>query len=406
MLGSLATLRVLTELLDPRAYGEFALGMALATAVNIVVLGPLGNGAARFYAMAREQSELEEYWTALRRLLMLATGLIALALLCTVLALGILGRSAWSGIVATSLLFATLTGHNFVLNSIQNSARRRTVVAFHDGIGPWFRLLGAAFLILIFGGKSVAAMAGYILAMVGILLSQRTFFKRTFLLNLNAHDRNLRPHEWERRIWSYCWPFAVWGVIGWTRFVSDRLAIQSYLTTADVGLYSALFQLGYYPTNILVGLVLQLTAPIAYERAGDASSAARMKSVYQFNLYITIAALLATLITALITWRFHDEIFALFVARRYSSVSAFLPLMILSGGIFGASQITSISLYSSSETRSLVFQKSTIMLLGILLNFAGAAVYGITGVVLGLLIFSLAHFMWALVISLHRAQVR
>ena len=131
-----------------------------------------------------------------------------------------------------------------------------------------------------------------------------------------------------------------------------------------------------------------------------------MKSVYQFNLYITIAALLATLITALITWRFHDEIFALFVARRYSSVSAFLPLMILSGGIFGASQITSISLYSSSETRSLVFQKSTIMLLGILLNFAGAAVYGITGVVLGLLIFSLAHFMWALVISLHRAQVR
>jgi O-antigen/teichoic acid export membrane protein len=43
--GSLVGVRILTGLMTSRQYGELALGMTIATLVNQVILGPLGNGA-------------------------------------------------------------------------------------------------------------------------------------------------------------------------------------------------------------------------------------------------------------------------------------------------------------------------------------------------------------------------
>src|SRR5665647_2701772 len=64
VLGSLASVRLLTELLDPAAYGELALGMTVASLVNQTVLGPLSNGITRFYAPAQERGDLRSYLTA------------------------------------------------------------------------------------------------------------------------------------------------------------------------------------------------------------------------------------------------------------------------------------------------------------------------------------------------------
>ena len=67
VLGTLFGVRLLTELLDPVAYGELALGLTVATLVNQTILGPLGNGAARFYAPAVECNDLGGYLGALWR---------------------------------------------------------------------------------------------------------------------------------------------------------------------------------------------------------------------------------------------------------------------------------------------------------------------------------------------------
>ena len=53
--GSLVGVRILTGLLDPKSYGELALGMTAVSLINQVVLGPLGNGVTRFYIPAVEQ---------------------------------------------------------------------------------------------------------------------------------------------------------------------------------------------------------------------------------------------------------------------------------------------------------------------------------------------------------------
>ncbi|MGB5196552.1 MAG: hypothetical protein WBN64_05740, partial [Candidatus Deferrimicrobium sp.] len=74
--GGLFGVRLLTELMEPAAYGELALGMTVATLVNQTVLGPLSNGATRFYAPAAEAGDLTGYLAAVRRMVASATGWI------------------------------------------------------------------------------------------------------------------------------------------------------------------------------------------------------------------------------------------------------------------------------------------------------------------------------------------
>jgi O-antigen/teichoic acid export membrane protein len=90
--GALLGVRLLTELLDPAAYGELALAMTVATLVNQVLLGPIGGGITRFYAPAQEQSALGDYLRASSRLVLLATAVILAALLLALAALQIAGQ--------------------------------------------------------------------------------------------------------------------------------------------------------------------------------------------------------------------------------------------------------------------------------------------------------------------------
>src|ERR1035437_3984722 len=107
ILGSLASVRLLTELLDPAAYGELALGMTVAAVVNQTVIGPLGNGVARFYAPAQERGDLGGYLNAVRRLVSAATVIIVFMVLLTVTGLLVAGQTQWIGIATAALVFAT-----------------------------------------------------------------------------------------------------------------------------------------------------------------------------------------------------------------------------------------------------------------------------------------------------------
>ncbi len=83
--------------------------------------------------------------------------------------------SQWVAIASAGLMFSVLSGWNSVLNGIQNAARQRVVVAFHQGVEPWARFLLAAMMIQGLGRNSFAAMSGYCVATAGLvyLISQK-----------------------------------------------------------------------------------------------------------------------------------------------------------------------------------------------------------------------------------------
>ncbi len=395
MLGTLIGVRLLTELLDPASYGELALGMTLATLVNQVALGPLGNGVSRFYAPAQERSDLPPYFAAVRHLLFLAAALIAAALVVTLAALAVAGEARWMGLAGAALAFATISGLNAILNGVQSAARQRAVVALHQGAEPLARLLLAAGLILALGANSTAAMLGYVLGVALVLGSQYAFFRR-----LLPHARAVPTQsDWQRQIWNYTWPISVFGAFTWLQVASDRWALELYATTREVGTFIALYQLGYYPMSIASTMAMQFLAPIFYQRAGDASDHGRTAKVSGLSWRLTVAALAATAAAFVFGAAFHREIFQLLVAREYAAVSHLLPWMLLAGGLFAAGQVIALDLMSQLRTRAMMAAKISTALAGVAMNFGGAYWLGTTGIVAAAVAFSALYLAWMAVLT-------
>ena len=397
VLGSLAGVRLLTELLNPAAYGELALGMTVASLVNQTVLGPLSNGITRFYAPAQERGDLGSYLSAVRSLVLAATAVIAIMILLAAAGLLIAGRMQWIAIAGAALIFAGLSGYNTILSGIQNAARQRSIVALHQGIEPWARFLLAAALLLWLGATSTVAMIGYALAITLVLGSQYLFFRKVIHNDGVVSDRS----NWRQQIWGYSWPISTFGAFTWMQQASDRWALERFATTQEVGLYAALFQLGYYPMSIATGMAVQFLVPIFYQRAGDASDHRRNASVSSLSWRLTGIALGLTGAVFLAASLFHAEIFRFFVAVEYASVSHLLPWMLLGGGIFAAGQTIALNLMSQMKTQVMIAPKLTTALLGVALNFALAYSYGITGIVIAGILFSTSYLVWMAVLAKH-----
>jgi O-antigen/teichoic acid export membrane protein len=400
VLGALAGVRLLTELLPPAAYGELALGLTVAALVNQTVLGPLANGVTRFYAPAQEQGDLGGYLHAVRRLVAAAGAAIVLIVALASAGLLLAGQARWIALAAAALVFAALSGGNAILNGIQNAARQRAVVALHQGMESWARVLVAAALLLWLGANSAAAMAGFALAVVLVLGSQFAFFRRIAHANAAAAE----PRHWQRQIWAYSWPISAFGAFTWLQLASDRWALELFTTTQEVGTYAALFQLGYYPMSMASTMAMQFLAPIFYQRAGDASDGRRNADVDRLSWKLTGVSLGATAIAVALALLFHRQIFQILVASAYAGVSHLLPWMLLAGGIFAAGQAIALNLMSQMRTQAMMGAKIATALAGVALNLAGAHWLGIDGIVLAAVLFSVLYFSWMAALALRRPQ--
>ena len=60
------------------------------------------------------------------------------------------------------------------------------------------------------------------------------------------------------------------------------MGIRVFLTTAEVGKFAVLYQLGYATILMLSKLMMTLIGPILYEQSGDAKNEARNLSVHRY----------------------------------------------------------------------------------------------------------------------------
>ena len=95
VLGGLAGIRILTELMTPAEYGELALGVTIAVFANQIFSGPLSGGATRFYSLAVERGELRYYLRAVYEMSLVGNVVILLLATCIAAAAVLMGVSGW-----------------------------------------------------------------------------------------------------------------------------------------------------------------------------------------------------------------------------------------------------------------------------------------------------------------------
>jgi O-antigen/teichoic acid export membrane protein len=395
VLGALAGVRLLTEVLDPAAYGELMLGLTLATLVNQTILGgPLSAGAARFFAAAEQSRTLGGYRRAVGGLL--AAGLAGIAVLAAlaVTMLWSAGLGRWVPLTLAALAYAGVAGAVAVVAGIQNAARRRAVVAIHKGIETGGRFaLGAGFVVLL-GAGSAAAMIGYAVATALVLGSQLTFLGRLLPGGACEGDGAAR---WRGRLFAYSWPFMTWGVLTWAQLASDRWALQLFESTAALGLYAVVFQLGYYPMTLAGGVAMQFVVPFVFRLTGEGGALHR---AWALNAQVALATLALTGGAVAGAAAFHAPIFNLFAAQGFREMSALLPWMVAAGGLFAAGQALSLNLMARLRTRALIGPKLATAVLAVGLNIAGARYAGVPGVVAAAVAAGLVWLVWMAALSL------
>lgn len=400
VLGSLVLVRVLTEYLEPARYGELALGLTVAALVNQVVMGGVTAAIGRFYSIAIDQNDLAGYLHASRQLLNVATWVVAGLALLAMAVLFWLEKMHWAGVFVAALVLAIPSGYNSSLGGIQNAARQRALVAFHGGLDAWLRIVLAVGMILWLGGSGMAVLIGYALSSALTTASQFLFLSRTIRGDADTETSAV----WRSQMWAYAWPFSVFGVFTWMQQISDRWALQTFSTAEDLGFYAVVFQIGYAPIGLLLGMVMSFLGPIFYQRAGDAADDGRNRVVHDVAWRVTLLGLIFTGGAFFLAWLLHGAIFHLLVAERYRTVSHYLPWMVLAGGVFASGQMLALKLMAEMRPGAMTAAKVTTAIGGVALNIFGSAYWGMQGVVMSLVIFSIVYFIWLAVLA-RRSQL-
>lgn len=391
VIGALVLVRVLTEHLNPEQYGQLALGLTIAGLVNQVVMGGITAGIGRFYSIAAETNDLPGYLHASQWLMGYAVTAVAAIALLLMTGLLWLGYTQWMGLAAVALIFSVLSGYNASLSGIQNAARQRAVVAFHGGLDAWLKILLALAVMLWLGSSSTAVVLGYALSSLLVTGSQLIFLRQ--LIHRQHKNANTFAN-WRRQIWGYSWPFSVFGIFTWMQQTSDRWALQTFASGHEVGLYAVVFQLGYVPIGLVMGMAMTFLGPILYQRSGNATDQNRNMTVHRIAWRFTFTGLLITALAFLFTLLLHEWLFQLLVAIKYHAVSNLLPWTVLAGGVFASGQMLALKLMTEMKSAVMTTAKIVTAILGVGLNIYGASQFGLQGVVVALVAFSSIYFIW------------
>lgn len=390
IIGMIIGIRLITELVSPAEFGVVTIGLTFATLVNQLLYGPLANGTARFYHAAREKSQLMGYGFSIAKIVIYLFLSSVIILLVVVSILYFKDLDMYASIVVFAFIFSQLNGMYSTINAAHAAARSRKTVSIFQITDTWLRYGLSVVFILILGASASSVLLGYVIGAFIVVAMQLLFLPRA------SHQTSYGSQEsnqWGYQIFTYSWPFAAWGIFTWARLVSDRWALVAFSDTGSVGLFAVLAQLGYYPVTLAVGIVSQFLSPIIYEKAGDGSDKVGIRLVNKIGSLVELAAILTTAVAFLISYIFHDEIFTLLVSEEYRTASVYLPWIIFSGGIFAIGQITSVQLMAYLKTRSMLRINVITSLLGVFLNFLLVYFYGLSGVIVSAILFSIIYYV-------------
>ena len=389
LLGSLAGIRILTHYLDPAEMGRLALGLTAGTFANQLLFGPLANGATRFFAPAQQRGELKSYFSALGRLFFRA--ILTMGLVTSVCALVFWQLApSWVALVLGAATLAVFSGGNWIVQSVFNAARQRGFVATAQVSEQWLKYALAFFLLLALPATGETVLMGQAAAGAVVLCGFTVLIRRYAGMKKSASSKEI---VWQKAILDFSLPFAAWGAFTWAQIASDRWALAWRAGPEEVGLYSVVYQIGYAPMAMFMGLALQVAGPVFFEKAGLGKSRRRLEQARDGILRLTVIFCGITLAACAVLAVLGGLIMDSLVSHEYRAGAAYLPWLALAGGLFSAAQIYSIEFLANFKTALLAKVKILTAVAGVGLNFAGAFWFGIPGVIGAAILFSAMYFV-------------
>ena len=190
--------------------------------------------------------------------------------------------------------------------------------------------------------------------------------------------------------------------------VRIRVVFDSYLISASKNpnmkskLFSTLIlDFALVKTTALFALLMTFLMPILYSRAGDATDQVRREGVDNVIKNVAMMGFCSTLLATLFTFVFHELIFEILVSENYRSISQYLPLMVLSGGIFGIALVISGRFFAFLSPVKMIPASIGSSIIGIISAFICTYYFSVLGAVFAMLLHSLAFLILTLVTKIN-----
>ena len=314
-IASLIVLMTFTRLMSPAQFGEYSLTVSAATILVAIFAQFLIIGLGRFEPVTKTEMEKDTlHSTVLLTAIMLSlsvTVLIAIFALFEALPK-----------LSINFLMLKLLFHASILLMLNQKLLNANLQPKKYGVSLVLRnvlllILAGGSLLLGFGASEVLislAIASLIASFPGMSLWGKTSFK---LFDLNIF----------KQLWKYGAPLTLLYLFVMIISLSDRLFIDVMLGSAEVGIYSANYDLTQFTIGLVASIIHLAAFPIilkAYETEG--------RDETKRLLAMTIKVLLLLMIP--ITFGFiaiKGEVATIFLGADFSSAGAMLmPILALS----------------------------------------------------------------------------
>lgn len=394
-ISGLIMVRVLTEKLSPSEYGLLTLGISFSLFANQILFGPLGAGLVRFYTSAKENKEENELISSIINLVKYFLIVFFVLSVIPEVILLYLNSLRWSVLIFLGIIFSFVVGINSLLNGIFLAENSQKTLTLFQVVEPISRLLISLFLIYQYKPTAEYVLIGFLVGTLLISFFQIKKIRECYSEN-NA-NKKYKIKKWEEKIFKYGLPYAIWGLFTAAQLASDRWVLNFTQGQNEVGLYTTLYQIGYVPVTMLIGIIGQIMTPYLFEKAGDGTEVEKNKEVNKVTIEVVKVCIFITFALVFFGFLLSDVVYKIFVSEQYFSVSGYLPIIIFAAGVFASAQVASLALQSGPNSNPLILIKITCALLGILLNYVFGKYFSILGILISLSIISVFYLVWILI---------
>jgi O-antigen/teichoic acid export membrane protein len=333
------TAPILTRLLTTTEFGNYALAIGLYEFLFALTCSGLGAGAVRFYPMYKTKGRLGAFFSSLG----LSVG-VAIAAGCAVsfLVLGLLQERLPEDLYPL-LLISVLV---FVVQAV--------FVVFMQVVRAQERskLYTTLELLANYGGLGIGLFLLYVLdwGVSGLLWGVFIAFALSMAVLLPLVARGSPRQRYAAddmgTMWRYAVPLMVGNMAMWGLRLADRYLIGIFRSRAEVGLYSAAYNISSKSIDILVAVFLLSMGPLVFniwEKSGAEATQRSLQATTRVFLIMCLPAAAGLTVLA-------KPFVALLTDTPYHEGYRIVGFVAFSSFVYGLAQIASVGLLLAKRT--------------------------------------------------------
>jgi O-antigen/teichoic acid export membrane protein len=384
---TLAGVRLLTEFVPPKVYGNVALVTGIAVLFNGFLCAPFLQAAYRFYSEAVCTGNISVLRRTIYGLLMKSVT----ALVVTILLGGIIYCSLKDAPYIVVLVLASLLVVEIYRQlelSLLGAARRQRAVAIWQTSEALCRPAFAILVVVLIGATSQSVLLGYLAATGGILLCVHLLpFKLEGTGNSNATGKV--DEHMKKEIRRYALPLMPLALVAWVSSLSDRYIIGIILGSEQVGIYSAAY--GLIHKSVLMGCgIITLTLLPVYNNAVSEQNNYVAEKVFRMWLLITTTI---TAISVIGVFFFNKWIAFLLLAEQYRSSAVLMPWFAAGFAGYALACVFEGYLYAHKHTKVLVLGHSIVAVTSIAVTIPLVIFWKLKGAAIACTIYFFIHLI-------------